>query len=251
MTAWPAEQMAAHGGLGYGSRPEVGQLLECLRQQLRRVGILAVVLLPALEAALPVIGALLPGQTAVVLGGMLAWQGHVTVEAALLTAPVGAVLGNLAGYAVGRRWKGRVPAPLQAGAGRHRYTERALGLIERRGAGAVFVGRFTAVLRTGVAPARGDPDAVAAPSAVVRGQQRGVGPGVRADRLCHRVRRTRAPRRRHTQPPAPRQSPATRNAGPGTPDPPTMAVPAPALQAPNPPSRPGVREDRHRTRWDR
>ncbi|MFF0079812.1 DedA family protein [Streptomyces canus] len=41
-----------------------------------------------------------------------------------------------------------MPAPLQAGAGRRRYTERALGLIERRGAGAVFVGRFTAVLRT-------------------------------------------------------------------------------------------------------
>ncbi|KQW16331.1 VTT domain-containing protein [Streptomyces sp. Root369] len=91
MTAWPAEQLAAHDG----------------------VGILAVVLLPAVEAAL-----------------------------------VGAVLGNLAGYAVGRRWKGRVPAPLQAGAGRRRYTERALGLIERRGAGAVFVGRFTAVLLT-------------------------------------------------------------------------------------------------------
>ncbi|WP_328781598.1 DedA family protein [Streptomyces canus] len=126
MTAWLAEQMAAHGG----------------------VGILAMVLLPALEAALPVIGALLPGQTAVVLGGMLAWQGHVTVEAALLTALVGAVLGNLAGYAVGRRWKCRVLAPLQARAGRRRYTERALGLIERRGAGAVFVGRFTAVLRT-------------------------------------------------------------------------------------------------------
>jgi putative ABC transport system ATP-binding protein len=96
MTAWPADQMAAHGG----------------------VGILAVeLLLPALEAALPVIGVLLPGRTAVVLGGMLAWQGHVTVEAALLTALAGAVLGNLAGYAVGRRWKGRVPAPLQARAG--------------------------------------------------------------------------------------------------------------------------------------
>ncbi|KUN13097.1 hypothetical protein [Streptomyces canus] len=61
------------------------------------------------------------------LGAMPAWLGHVTVEAALLTAPVGAVLGDLAGYAVGRRWKGRVPAPLQAGAGGRRYTERVLG----------------------------------------------------------------------------------------------------------------------------
>ena len=91
MTAWPAEQLAAHDG----------------------VGILAVVLLPAVEAAL-----------------------------------VGAVLGNLAGYAVGRRWKRRVPAPLQAGAVRRRYTERALGHTRRRGVAAVFVGTFTAVLGT-------------------------------------------------------------------------------------------------------
>ncbi|WP_406178355.1 DedA family protein [Streptomyces canus] len=127
MTAWPAKQMAAHGGVGI---PAV------------------VLLLPAMEAAMPVIASLLPGQTAVALGATLTWQGHVTVEAALLTALVGAVLGNLAAYAVRRRWKGRMPAPLQAGAGRRRDTERALGLIERRGAGAMFVGRFTAVRRT-------------------------------------------------------------------------------------------------------
>ncbi|GGS87343.1 DedA family protein [Streptomyces chromofuscus] len=126
MTAWPAEHGAAHGGLG----------------------ILAVVLLPALEAALPVIGTPLPGQTAVVVGGMLARHGHVPVEAALLTAPADAVLGSLAGYAVGRRRRSRVPAPLRSGPGRRKYTDRALGLIERRGAGAVFVGRCTAVLRT-------------------------------------------------------------------------------------------------------
>ena len=72
-----------------------------------------------------------------------------------MTALTGAVLGNLAGYAVGWRWKSRVRAPLQARAGRRRYTERALGPIERRGAGAVFVGRFTAVLRTLVPTLRG------------------------------------------------------------------------------------------------
>ncbi|MFK4099493.1 DedA family protein [Streptomyces sp. NPDC019531] len=231
MTAWPAEQMAAHGG----------------------VGILAVVLLPALEAALPVIGALLPGRTAVVSGGMLAWQGHVTVEAALLTALTGAVLGNLAGYAIGRRWKKRVLAPLRALAGRRRYTERALRLIERRGTGAVFVGRFTTVLRTLVPTLCGATRmAPAALSAVVRGQQRGVGPGVRAHRLCHRACRTRV-----TSPVddprslSPRQPPAIRNAGPGAPAAPTTAAPTPAPRTPNPPSRPGAREDRHRTSGDR
>ncbi|MFI6061045.1 DedA family protein [Streptomyces sp. NPDC051286] len=126
MTAWLGEQVLAYGSFG----------------------ILAAVLLPALEAALPVVGALMPGQTAVVLGGMLAWHGHITVEAALFTALMGAVLGNLAGFAVGRRWQGRLLARMTSRSRHRRYTERAQGLIERRGGSAVFVGRFTAVLRT-------------------------------------------------------------------------------------------------------
>ncbi|MFP3989062.1 DedA family protein [Streptomyces sp. E11-3] len=113
------------------------------------LGILAtVLLLPALEAALPLVGTLLPGQTAVVMGGLLAWHGHIPFLAALLTALAGAVLGNLVGYAVGRRWNTRLLERLPPRLLRPRYTERALGLIERRGGSAVFVGRFTAVLRT-------------------------------------------------------------------------------------------------------
>ncbi|MFJ1595219.1 DedA family protein [Kitasatospora albolonga] len=127
MTAWLAEQMLVYGSFGI---------------------LAAVLLLPALEAALPVVGALLPGQTAVVLSGVLAWHGHVTVGAALLTALVGAVLGNLAGYAIGSRCKERLMARMTSRSRHRRVTERALRLIERRGGGAVFVGRFTAVLRT-------------------------------------------------------------------------------------------------------
>ncbi|MFD4630212.1 DedA family protein [Streptomyces sp. NPDC058284] len=127
MAAWLAEQVLVHGSFGI---------------------LTAVLLLPALEATLPVIGMLMPGQTAVVLGGMLAWHGHVTVEAALLTALTGAVLGNLAGYAIGRRWQGRLIARMTTRSRHRRCTERALRLIERRGGSAVFVGRFTAVLRT-------------------------------------------------------------------------------------------------------
>lgn len=127
MTGWLAEHMGAYGSSGI-------------------LG--AVLLLPAMEAALPVVGVLLPGQTAVVLGGALAWSGVITVEAALLAAVLGAVLGNLVGYAIGHRWRARVLAPLRSPARRRGHAERALGLIERRGGCAVFVGRFTAVLRT-------------------------------------------------------------------------------------------------------
>ncbi|MEU2426300.1 DedA family protein [Streptomyces sp. NPDC007851] len=127
MTGWLAEHMTAHGSSGI---------------------LAAVLLLPALEAALPMVGALLPGQTAVVVGGALACGGHVNVGAALMTAVTGAILGNVVGYAVGRRWQARVLAPLRGRTRRRRYTERALGLIERHGGSAVFVARFTAVLRT-------------------------------------------------------------------------------------------------------
>ncbi|MGV9321383.1 DedA family protein [Streptomyces sp. NPDC003660] len=127
MTAWLTERMLVHGSFGI---------------------LAAALLLPAMEAALPVIGTLMPGQTAVVVSGMLAWHGHVSVVAALLTAFLGAVLGNLAGYAIGSRWKERLMTRMTGRSRHRRFTERALRLIERQGGGAVFVGRFTAVLRT-------------------------------------------------------------------------------------------------------
>ncbi len=67
----------------------------------------AVLLLPALEAALPLIGVLLPGQTAVVMGGVLAHHGRVPLGWIVVTALLGAVLGNGLGYAAGRRWNTR------------------------------------------------------------------------------------------------------------------------------------------------
>lgn len=258
MTAWPAEQMAAHGG----------------------VGILAVMLLlPALEAALRVIGALLPGQTAVVLGGMLARQGHVTVEAALLTALTGAVLANLAGDAVGWRRKGRAQRrPRQPGRIRARMAPEGPGpgTAPGEGGAAPVHGTGSRSHRTprrrsgvrrplhrraahpGADLVRGVAHAPAALPAVARGQQCRVAPGVRAHRLRHRARRTRVtpPRRQQpTQPPAtPATPPATRHPRHRT------RLPGPALNgraagtripSPNPPSRPGVREDRHRTSGDR
>ncbi|WP_431780478.1 DedA family protein [Streptomyces chumphonensis] len=134
MTAWLADHVMVLGGVGI---------------------LAAVLLLPALEAALPVVGVLVPGQTAVVAGGLLAWHGHVPVVAAVTAALVGGVAGNVVGYAAGRRWRARVPpgvVPRPYASRRlliwQQRTERALVLIERRGGGAVFVGRFAGVLRT-------------------------------------------------------------------------------------------------------
>ncbi|WP_018218375.1 hypothetical protein [Salinispora vitiensis] len=65
--------------------------------------LLVVLLFPALEAAVPFIGILVPGQSGVVVGGMLASHRVVPLPAAIAAALAGAVLGNLIGYWVGGR----------------------------------------------------------------------------------------------------------------------------------------------------
>ncbi|MEV4702024.1 DedA family protein [Actinoplanes sp. NPDC049316] len=110
--------------------------------------LLVVLMLPALEAAVPFIGVLVPGQSAVVVGGMLASHRVVPLAATIVAALLGAVLGNLIGYWAGKRWK---TAALESGPGagmRRRHTARALALVQGRGSAAVLVGRFLPGLRT-------------------------------------------------------------------------------------------------------
>lgn len=91
-------------------------------------------------------GFVLPGETAVVLGGVLAGQGRVPVGWLLLAVVGAAVTGDSAGYEVGRRLG---PAILGARPLR-RHIDRvraAQDLIRRRGPAAVFLGRFIAFFR--------------------------------------------------------------------------------------------------------
>ncbi|MET8832210.1 hypothetical protein ABZX40_17320 [Streptomyces sp. NPDC004610] len=55
----------------------------------------------------------------------------------LAALPLAALLGNLAGYVVGRRRHGLVPASMRRGGRFAGHIERALPLIERRGGWAV------------------------------------------------------------------------------------------------------------------
>ncbi len=107
--------------------------------------------LPALEAS-AFVGFVFPGEIAVLLGGVLAYQGRISLGAALAAAILGAVLGDSAGYLIGRRW-GR--AILRGTIGklpviRHhidKNLDRAEQYLHRRGPHAVVLGRFTAGLR--------------------------------------------------------------------------------------------------------
>jgi membrane protein DedA with SNARE-associated domain len=92
------------------------------------------------------VGFVLPGETAVVLGGVLAYRGDLSLPALLVVVVVAAIVGDSVGYEVGRRYGDRVLQirPLRRHAPR---LAAAQNLVRRRGASAVFLGRWTAFLR--------------------------------------------------------------------------------------------------------
>lgn len=97
------------------------------------------------EAAL-FFGFVFPGETAIVVGGVLASQHRVSLPILLLVIVVSAIVGDSVGYEVGRRYGDRLLDTKLLRKHRDRLGG-AQDLLRRRGALAVFIGRFTAVLR--------------------------------------------------------------------------------------------------------
>jgi membrane-associated protein len=110
------------------------------------LALVAVFALPALEAS-TLLGIVVPGELALVLGGVLAHQGRVPLVAAVVAGAAGAVVGDTVGYAIGRRVGKRLLAHLPRRLVEPGQVERATALVRRLGGRAVFVGRFTAALR--------------------------------------------------------------------------------------------------------
>jgi membrane-associated protein len=110
------------------------------------LALLLIFLLPALEAP-AFLGMILPGELALVLGGVLAHEGRVPLAAAIAGGIAGAVAGDSVGYWIGRRWRevllsspiGRRVRPAQL--------RRAEAILNRRGGITLFVGRLTAGAR--------------------------------------------------------------------------------------------------------
>ena len=92
------------------------------------------------------IGFVLPGETAVLLGGFLASTGRIPVVALGVVVVVAAIVGDSVGYEVGRRFGPRLLRTRLLGRHAHRL-EGARRFLDGRGASAVFLGRFTAFLR--------------------------------------------------------------------------------------------------------
>ncbi|MFE2960463.1 DedA family protein [Nocardia tengchongensis] len=92
------------------------------------------------------VGFVIPGETAAVLGGVAASQGHVQLWLMIVLVVAAAILGDSVGYEVG---KVVGPKLLQASIlDRHRgRLDGAQDYLARRGGWAVFLGRFTAFFR--------------------------------------------------------------------------------------------------------
>jgi membrane-associated protein len=124
-------------------------VLNTILHELHRLPSLLVYGLVALlvfgEAAL-FIGFVLPGETAVIVAGVVASQGKVNIVVLCGLVVLAAIIGDSVGYAIGREYGESL---LRLPVVRHRRIalERALEGLKKRGPIYVFLGRFTAFLR--------------------------------------------------------------------------------------------------------
>jgi membrane-associated protein len=105
-----------------------------------------VFILPALESSV-FLGFVIPGETAVVVGGFLAYEHKVSFPGVLAAAILGAIVGDSIGFWVGERWGdallGRLPKKLI----KPEHVAQGKETIHRLGGRAVFTGRWVSVLR--------------------------------------------------------------------------------------------------------
>jgi membrane protein DedA with SNARE-associated domain len=92
------------------------------------------------------VGFVIPGETAAVLGGVVASRGHVDLWAMMALVVLAAVIGDTVGYALGKRFG---PRMLNGRALDKRRVKlrKAQDFLRRHGGSAVFLGRFMAFFR--------------------------------------------------------------------------------------------------------
>ena len=97
------------------------------------------------EAAL-FFGFLLPGETAVIIGGVLAYRQSVSLTVMAMVVVAAAILGDSVGYEVGKRYGGQLLGT-RIFAKHQQAIADGQQFLRRSGGRAVFLGRFTAFLR--------------------------------------------------------------------------------------------------------
>ena len=92
------------------------------------------------------VGFVIPGETAAVIGGVVASRGNANVVLMAAIVVAAAILGDSVGYEIGKRFGPRLleSRPLRK---RRAKLDRAQDFLRRRGGVAVFLGRFVAFFR--------------------------------------------------------------------------------------------------------
>ncbi len=93
------------------------------------------------------LGMVLPGETAMVVAGILAARGNISLPAIIALAATAAVLGDQVGFLLGRRFGPRLRRSRPGRRVGEARWDRAQDSVTRHGAWAVAGGRWVAVLR--------------------------------------------------------------------------------------------------------
>jgi membrane protein DedA with SNARE-associated domain len=113
-----------------------------LLADLSALAYLLVLLLVAFDVVVPV----LPSESAVILGGVLAWQGRLHPVPLVAAAAAGAIAGDHLSYSIGRWTQRGRPQPTRRGDRRMGKAERlqvwAARQLDRRGIALLIVARF-------------------------------------------------------------------------------------------------------------
>lgn len=92
------------------------------------------------------VGFVVPGETAAVVGGFLAYTGRVQLGPMIVTVVLAAIVGDSVGFEVGRLLGPRLLAIERLQRHQQRL-DKAQDLLRRRGGPAVFLGRFVSFFR--------------------------------------------------------------------------------------------------------
>lgn len=105
-----------------------------------------VALLAAAESA-ALVGLVVPGEAALLVGGFAASQGRVSLPVLIVATTVAAIVGDSIGYELGRHFGPQVRlTKVGRWVGEDRWA-KAEGFVERRGGPAVLLGRWVGLLR--------------------------------------------------------------------------------------------------------
>jgi len=114
---------------------------------IQTVGYLGIFLLVFADSGL-LLGLVLPGDSLLVTAGLLASQGHLTLWLLMLVTALGAILGDAAGYACGKRLGPQLFTRKDAWFFTPRHLDRARQFYARHGGKTIVLARFLHGVRT-------------------------------------------------------------------------------------------------------